>query len=96
MDAVIINWVAVASITGVIVATAAASKWSYGALTRYFEGLSVKKSFGSRLATVESDVKEIKLSVATLVSDSKVNGGASAKDQNNRIEAKLDRLLEES
>jgi len=83
--------------TALVVAVVSASRWSYGAVSRYFENLGVKKTFGARLASVEvavQDIPAIKTAVESLVADSKTNGGASAKDQNNRIEKKLDSLLE--
>jgi hypothetical protein len=96
-----LNSNAILAIVAVLGAMVAASRWAYTAMSRYFDGLTIKKSFGSRLATVETDVgavKEdvgvIKESVAVLVADSQTNGSNSAADHRKRMEEKLDKLLE--
>ena len=96
--AITINWNAIIALVAVLGTVAATCKWSYGKMSRYFEGASVKRSFSARLATVElavKDIPDIKTAVDALVADGRTDGGATAKDQNNRIERKLDQLLKD-
>ena len=98
MYAVSLNSNFIIALVAVLGMVAATCKWSYGKMSRYFEGASVKRSFSARLATVETavqDIPAIKSAVETLVADGRTNGGATAKDQNNRIERKLDQLLKD-
>ena len=96
--AFVVNSNFIIALVAVLGTVAATCKWSYGKMSRYFEASSTKRSFSVRLAAVElavKDVPAIKTAVDTLVADGRTNGGATAKDQNNRIERKLDQLLKD-
>ena len=74
-------------------AVVGAVRWSYKAAKSYFNKQASAMSLEARVGRIEIRLEEVAESVSVLVADSQTNGGMSTKDQNNRIERKLDQLL---